>query len=45
MYCCAAKLGEPVPKIFSGAQVLEGVVVGPLTGVPAGATHGIHVIV
>ena len=35
MYCCAAKLGESWPKIFSGAQVLEAVVVGPFTGVPA----------
>ena len=35
MYCCAAKLGEPRPKISSGAQTLDAVVVGPFTGVPA----------
>ena len=34
-YCCAARLGEPLPKMFSGAQVLDAVVVGPFTGVPA----------
>jgi len=35
MYCRAAKLGEPTPKGSNGAQVLETVVVGAFTGLPA----------
>jgi hypothetical protein len=35
MYWRAARLGEPLPKMFNGAQVLDTVEMGAFTGVPA----------